>query len=227
MKTFVIYHGSNKVIDKPYYRGGKKENDYGHGFYCTANIELAKEWACSNKDIDGYVNKYSFDTSDLKVLDLTSKKYSILNWIAILLKHRTFDVSNEFAKQAKEYLLNNFYIDVEQYDFIIGYRADDSYFSFAKDFVNNSISIQQLSKAMVLGDLGKQVVIISQKAYDKLIFDGYEVVNEFSYYIRKQLRDYKARIDYLDGNIRKNTCIDDLFIIDIIRRGLKHGDVVL
>lgn len=39
-----IYHGSQDIIDTPEYGKGKSTNDYGKGFYCTENIELAKEW---------------------------------------------------------------------------------------------------------------------------------------------------------------------------------------
>lgn len=66
--------------------------------------------------------------------------------MAILLKLRTFDVNTPILAQAKEYIFENFYIDVEEYDVIIGYRADDSYFSFAKDFINNMISVEQLAE---------------------------------------------------------------------------------
>ena len=123
MSKLVIYHGSKDIIEKPYYHGGKAENDYGFGFYCTENLDLAKEWSCSNNENNGFANKYSIDTTGLKILDLTNKRYSILNWVAILLKHRTFDLSNEISKQAKEYLIKNFYIDVDEYDIVRFTRA--------------------------------------------------------------------------------------------------------
>ena len=50
-----------------------------------------------------------------------------------------------------------------EYDVIIGYRADDSYFSFAKDFINNTISVEQLAEAMRLGELGIQIVLKSER----------------------------------------------------------------
>lgn len=56
-----LYHGSEKIISKPIYNYGKQDNDYGQGFYCTKEIELAKEWACQ-KDKDGFVNSYSLYT---------------------------------------------------------------------------------------------------------------------------------------------------------------------
>ena len=44
-----IYHGSVQIIEKPQYGAGRKDNDYGLGFYCTEDIELAKEWAASDE----------------------------------------------------------------------------------------------------------------------------------------------------------------------------------
>ena len=227
MDKLIIYHGSKDIIEKPYYHGGKSENDYGFGFYCTENLELAKEWSCSNNETNGFANKYTIDTNGLKILDLTEKRYSILNWMAILLKHRTFDLSNEISKQSKEYLIENFYIDVNEYDIVIGYRADDSYFSFAREFINNTISVRQLNHAMELGQLGKQVVIISQKAFNKLKFESFETADHVEYFAKRQARDEKAKNDYLHGSIRRKTIANDIFVIDIIRRGLKDGDPII
>ena len=69
MNEIIIYHGSERIIEKPEYGSGKPYNDYGRGFYCTEYIELAKEWACDEKH-GGYANKYSLDLHGLNVLDL-------------------------------------------------------------------------------------------------------------------------------------------------------------
>ena len=52
-----LYHGSSKVIETPVYGEGNPQNDYGLGFYCTENLELAKEWACPREN-DGFANQY-------------------------------------------------------------------------------------------------------------------------------------------------------------------------
>ena len=44
MKTITIYHGSPNIVTTVFGEG-KAYNDYGQGFYCTENLELAKEWA--------------------------------------------------------------------------------------------------------------------------------------------------------------------------------------
>lgn len=227
MSKLVIYHGSTDIIEKPYYHGGKAENDYGFGFYCTESLELAKEWSCNNNEINGFANKYSIDLSGLKILDLTNKRYSILNWIAILLKFRSFDLTTDVSVQAKDYLLKNFYIDVTNYDIVIGYRADDSYFSFARDFINNAIPIRKLSQAMQLGQLGNQIVIVSELAFSKLHFEGFETADRLVYFVKRKARDEKAREDYLKGTRKSETYTDDIFVIDIIRKGLKDGDSII
>ena len=84
-----LYHGSEVIVNKPGYIKCARNKDYGRGFYCTEEIELAKEWACS-KGIDGYVNKYELDLTGLKVLNLNSSNYNILNWLALLADNRTY-----------------------------------------------------------------------------------------------------------------------------------------
>ena len=34
-KTITIYHGSDKIIEQPFFGEGKKNNDYGLGFYIS------------------------------------------------------------------------------------------------------------------------------------------------------------------------------------------------
>lgn len=227
MSKLVIYYGSKNIIEKPIYMGGKAHNDYGFGFYCTEEKELAKEWSVTNDNDDAIANEYSIELDGLKILDLTDKKYSILNWISILLKYRTFDLSSEISKEAHDYLLKNFYIDVNNYDIVIGYHADDSYFSYARDFVNNTISVRQLSEAMKLGNLGKQVVIISKKAFNKLNFEGFENVNKAEYFAKRKLRDEKARSDYLNNARKSSILSNDIFIIDIMRKEINESDLFI
>lgn len=217
-----IYHGSTNIIEKPQYNKGKRANDFGRGFYCTENIELAKEWACG-EGTDGYVNMYSLNLAGLKILDLTDEKYNILNWLAILTDHRTYWQKKSIAEREKNYLKENFLIDISGYDIIIGYRADDSFFSFAQDFVSNIISYRKLNKAMRLGKLGEQIVIKSEKAFNLLHFDGKEEADAKTYYAKKMARDQKARKDYRNI-VHEADREDDLYMIDIVRGGIRNGD---
>ena len=216
MENLVVYHGSVNKIPKPIFGGGKETNDYGRGFYCTQDIELAREWAAAEENNNSFVNKYEIDLSRLKVLDLTKKQYSVLNWIAILVKYRIFDINSEIARKAKDFLISNYYIDVSNYDVVIGYRADDSYFRYARDFLNNTISVQQLYKAIQLGNLGLQIVFISEKSFNSLNFTGIEEVDSTVYYAKRKTRDEDARKAYFSLDSSSNEKND--YISDIIRK---------
>ena len=220
-----LYHGSENIIEKPEYGKGARYNDYGKGFYCTENIELAKEWACA-KQKNGYANIYDLDLSELNVLNLNSASYNILNWLAILADNRTYWQNGSIAEPAKNYIKENFLPDISAYDVIIGYRADDSYFSFAQDFVSGVISLQKLAQAMRLGKLGEQIVLKSQKAFAQIQFAGYENADAEEYYIKKNEREREARRQYR-RNKKEQADVNELFILDIMREEIKNGDARL
>ena len=165
----VLWHGSQKIIEAPQFGLGKVHNDYGQGFYCTESLDLAREWACSG-DADGFVNRYELDMTDLKVLDLLSPHYSVLHWIALLVEHRSFRKDTAIAVGACKYLHDHFLPDTDACDVIRGWRADDSYFSYARAFVYNTITVEQLGRAMKLGNLGEQIVLKSERAFKAIRF---------------------------------------------------------
>ncbi len=224
MSNLILYHGSTEIIEKPIYGKGKTYNDYGRGFYCTEHLELAKEWAC-NEDIDGFANKYEINMENLKVLNLSSDDYTILHWLAILIKNRKIRLSTPVMKRGCEWLKEYFMPDTIGYDAIIGYRADDSYFSFARAFVNNEISLNQLSYAMRLGKLGEQVVLKSKKAFEEIKFISYEACDNTIYYAKRKARDDEARSAF-QAELEKDD-INGLYMRDIIREEVKPDDVRL
>lgn len=195
MNNKIIYHGSTDIIERPIFGKGKSYNDYGRGFYCTENIELAKEWACL-EGIDGFANQYLINTDKLSVLNLSSDEYSILHWLTILTENRKLRISTPTMRRGVEWLQSHFHVDITPYDVLIGYRADDSYFSFARAFLTNQISLSQLSYAMKLGKLGEQFVLMTEKAFDSIQFLTYESVDASEYYIKRKTRDEEARKAY-------------------------------
>lgn len=221
--SLILYHGSEQIVEVPQYGVGKKYNDYGHGFYCTENVELAKEWACPVKK-DGFANRYMLSLAGLKVMYLTRGEFHILNWLALLLQNRRFDINNSVGSNAKEYILTHFLPDTRGVDVIVGYRADDSYFSFAQDFVNNTISVRDLNQAMRLGALGEQVVLVSEKAFRQIVFEGYETADYREYYYKRMERDTKAREAYHMQKKDLSVLKDDLFVLDILREEMRPDD---
>ena len=217
----VLYHGSSKIIRTPFYGKGKRYNDYGRGFYCTEHVELAKEWACTGNTI-GYVNQYEIETDGLNVLNLFSAEYTILHWLALLTEHRRMRISTSVMQHGIAWLHDNFKIDLNGYDAIIGYCADDSYFSFARAFLRNDISLPQLTYAMELGKLREQFVLKSEKAFGSIYFVSYEAVDHAEYYARRKARDDQVRTAFQEK--LDSDKLEGLYIQDIIREEVRPND---
>ena len=221
MSRIILYHGSNKIVSQPVFGEGKVYNDYGRGFYCTEHLELAKEWACPTLD-DGFANRYELDTKNLKILDLQSPEYCTLHWLSLLVNNRRFDLSTPIMRQGFYHLSQYFLIDISSYDLIKGYRADDSYFSFAEAFLSNQISYKQLQEAMKLGKLGEQFVLKSKKAFNKIAYTGYEIAEGNKYCALRKMRLEKAKEEY--KNVTGKLDLKGIYIRDIILEEMKNDD---
>lgn len=210
-----IYHGSKEVIESPIPNGSNKTNDYGPSFYTTLNYEDACIWACRNNSL-GYVNEYEVNFENLKILDLTDRtKFSVLHWIAILLRFRVFEHSFTKLFQGRiQKIIERYYINLDEYDVIKGYRADDAYFRFPKEFIRGNISVELLEEVFSLGELGIQYAFQSEKAIKRLHFKKAELASKKylgSYY--KQVESATSLFDkVLEKSVDSNegTRIGDL-----------------
>lgn len=189
-----LYHGSKRIVMIPEFGKGNTNNDYGQGFYTTEDKKLASEWAgLYGEPYSCYLNEYEFHMDDLKVLHLNDK--DTLQWIALLLNNRKLSRTEEFAISLK-WVLERKLIDISDYDCIIGWRADDSYFKYAEAFLRNGITVAQLQKAMKLAGLGQQCVLKSRKAFSRIEYTGH-VDLDFHYWNKlAKRRDDIARKDY-------------------------------
>lgn len=223
MNTIELLHGTNHIIETPDITIGNPHNDYGKGFYCTRLPEMAKEWACK-QNADGFINRYELNLDGLKVLSLVDGEHTVLNWIALLLKNRTFKLDSEIAIDARDYIIEHFSIDTSEYDIIVGYRADDSYFQYAESFVENGLPLRSLNKALQLGKLGEQTVLVSEKAFKQIKFIDAEPVDKTVYYPKFIARDSSARESYKKEIKSGRSYRDDIFVMDILREEMRNDD---
>lgn len=223
MSKIILLHGTDHIIEVPDINIGNEHNDYGKGFYCTKAEEMAKEWACK-QNTDGFVNSYELNTDGLKILDLTDGQHTVLNWIAILLKYRTFKLSSEIAIDARDYIIEHYSVNISDYDVVVGYRADDSYFQYAESFVSNGLPLRSLNKALKLGKLGEQTVLVSQKAFDQIKFIDAAPVSKDEYYPKFIDRDFSARKAFKQEIKKSKVYRDDIFVLDILREEMQNND---
>ena len=212
----IIYHGSEFIIEKPDYLKGNVRNDYGLGFYCSSNKELAKQWAAKRTG-HGYINKYRIRDDRLNILDLTKPPFNdVLYWVALLMHNRELsdDLRNNYPRELK-YLENKYLIDVKEYDIVIGYRADDSYFRFPEAFVRSEITLESLNKIFQAGELGKQYVLISERAFHLIHFLEYEEAFE------------KSRDDYYKRKSEADKVFTNLLNSDRYSKGIRLRDLIV
>ena len=78
---------------------------------------------------------------------------------------------------------------------------------------------------MKLGKLGEQFVLKTQKAFDAIQFESYEMADNKIYYARRKARDDEARATYLLELETED--IDGIYMRDIIREEMKADDTRL
>lgn len=223
MSRIQLLHGSDRIVEVPDINLGNPKNDYGKGFYCTRIDEMAREWACK-KNTDGFVNIYDFDTDGLNTLNLLDGNHTVLHWIALLLQYRTFSLESEVAIDARNYIIEHYSIDLSDYDMVVGYRADDSYFRYAESFVSNALPLRSLNKALKLGKLGEQTAVISPKGFERFKFKDAYPVDKSEYYPKFLDRDTKAREAYRKEIKNSKSYRDDIFVLDILREEMAVDD---
>lgn len=195
MGVITLYHGSPNKVVIPQYGCGDDKHDYGRGFYLTDDIELAKEWAvCRPDEKNGWVHKYELECDELKILDF--KEYDVLAWLAELMKHRDAADSKRYRMLAKKFIAK-YGKDIDEYDVIKGWRADASYFYIAKEFVRDNIDIDILEELLLLGGLGTQYCVKSERAYSRL----HEITGEL---LSAEYAEFNYRYNKRDVEARKN-----------------------
>ncbi len=66
MSKILLYHTGYQVIQNPDIYYGRKNADFGQGFYLTENPEFSKRWAREKKGTDTYVNVYELELHGLE-----------------------------------------------------------------------------------------------------------------------------------------------------------------
>ena len=157
----IIYHGSTLVVDKPSVDYSKRFLDFGAGFYVTADIEQAENWA-KRKAVrlkgKAIVNVYNLADDLAKYKGLMFDKEDG-DWLDFVTKCRK---GNEIYKQ---------------YDFVSGSVADDDVFVTVDMYLRGIWDKARALSEIKYYKTSHQICLISQKLIDReLLFEGfYEV----------------------------------------------------
>ena len=216
-----IYHGGERIVRTPAFGTGRPYNDFGLGFYCTEYPQYAAEWAVGSGK-NGFVSAYSIDPEGLRIINLCSSQYDPLHWLNLLFNFREFDLSSDSAYRAKDYINKYFSVDYQACDCIIGYRADNRCFMFAQDFLDAKLSYKSFREAVSGDDSNRQFVLKSNRAFDRIIFTGYEpALKEDSFPVSRS-REIRAM-----KNLKPSMGSGDFFITDLIEEEVRPYDTRL
>ncbi|MBQ2583920.1 MAG: DUF3990 domain-containing protein [Erysipelotrichaceae bacterium] len=61
----IVYHSGFVKIEKPDIHHGRKNADFGQGFYLSDNEEFCKRWAKFRKGEETMINRYELDLNGL------------------------------------------------------------------------------------------------------------------------------------------------------------------
>ena len=111
MNKITIYHGSQNIIEKPTFGLGKKNNDFGLGFYTTTSFDQAKRWS---------ISKTKLEKSGIATVSI-------------------FTVPNDFLQTKGLYVQDFNKADEQWLDFVIANRTDEN-FSFQYDIVKGPVA---------------------------------------------------------------------------------------
>jgi hypothetical protein len=133
----ILYHTSDRVIQSPDIHHGRKNADFGWGFYLTPDKDFTYRWARDN----AVVNLYEFDEAGLAL-------------------HR-FTRSTEWF----EYIFHNRRLqDGLTADAVIGPIANDTIFDTLGVITSGYLTPEEALKLLLIGPAYTQVAIKTEKA---------------------------------------------------------------
>lgn len=157
-----VYHACNEVIQNPDVHYGRKNADFGQGFYLSDDLEFSKRWAKERKGMDTVINAYELDTEGLSIL--------------------VFDRNAEWF----DYIYDNRHrkTDAHTEDIIIGPIANDTLYDVLGITTSGILNKEQSFQLLNIGPVYNQFVLKSVKASSQLKWLDAQILTheEMAYY---------------------------------------------
>ena len=150
-----VYHGSYTEIKNPMTNVGRKNLDFGQGFYLTNIEEQAEAWSKiiatrKGKNIKPVVNVYNFDYFRTKNIGYRFNEFETYNieWLKFVVDCRNGkDVFSD-------------------YDIVIGGVANDKVIDTVEDYEKGIITAEQALGQLRYKDVNHQICILNQEIID-------------------------------------------------------------
>ena len=161
MNMLTVYHGSTEKVETPICRFGRKNLDFGQGFYVTDIREQAITWANNmsrNRNMPPLLNRYHLDRESL-------------------LKHANCKIFKAYDEEWLTFIIGNRSGEdlAKEYDYVEGGVANDRVIDtvnlYMAGLIDATSALRELSKHRP----NNQICILNQDIVNNyLIYDGTE-----------------------------------------------------
>ncbi len=153
MKT--LYHGSYTEISAPLAKIGRRNLDFGQGFYLTSLKQQAENWATivssrRGRNVAGKVSVFRFNESQAVIDGIRFKRFEVydIEWLNYVIDcRRGKDISSE-------------------YDIVEGGVANDNVIDTVEDFEKGIITAEQALGQLRYKNVNHQICILNQQVID-------------------------------------------------------------
>ena len=161
MNEIIVYHGGTEIVDKPHCRLGRKNLDFGQGFYVTDIRDQAVKWAenmSRSRNKPAVLNRYRLDR-DAGIKEMHCKIFDAydVQWLEFIIANRS---GQDIAKQ---------------YDYVEGGVANDRVIDTINLYIAGLMELSTALRELSKHRPNNQMCILNQDIIDKyLMYDGTE-----------------------------------------------------
>ncbi len=153
-----LYHGTYLSVPEPLAKIGRKNLDFGPGFYLTKIESQAEDWAIiiasrKGRETKAVVNVYHFNIESAEADNVRIKRFDTYNieWLNYVVD----------CRKGKDISLD--------YDIVEGGVANDNVIDTVEDYEKGIITAEQALGQLRYKKVNHQICILNQKVIDKYL----------------------------------------------------------
>ena len=153
-----LYHGTYLSVPEPLAKIGRKNLDFGPGFYLTKIESQAKNWAIiiasrKGRETKAVVNIYHFNIESAEADNVRIKRFDTYNieWLNYVVD----------CRKGKDLSLD--------YDIVEGGVANDNVIDTVEDYEKGIITAEQALGQLRYKKVNHQICILNQEVIDKYL----------------------------------------------------------
>lgn len=160
----IVYHGSIEIVEIPLISKGRRNLDFGQGFYVTDIMQQAIDWATRpiNHDKLQYLNRYILDVEAVR-----SANYRCIKFEAYDDRWLDFVLANRHGEQT------------EVFDMVEGGIANDRVFNTIELYDAKLITREEALSRLRYENPNNQICILSQEIINRFLrFTDAQLLNK-------------------------------------------------